>query len=149
MHYLQYAYIAKPTTAQVSHFLRALADHGISVSHLGKSDPPRKFRGSVDEAVSMVFSGTDLTNWTFARDAARKLDFDFQIHHDPEWTHSTVSASCPDLGVLDLVADSAAGALDLFITIRGVSSGGKGQPWEVVHVTERCPHELRSRFVVA
>jgi len=54
MHYLQYAYIAKPTTAQVSHFLRALADHGISVSHLGKSDPPRKFRGSVDEAVSMV-----------------------------------------------------------------------------------------------
>src|SRR5262249_6917727 len=72
--------IAKPTTAQVSRLLRALADHGVSVSHPGKSDPPRKFRGSVDEAVSMVLSGTDLTNWTFAGDAARKLDFDFQIH---------------------------------------------------------------------
>ena len=146
MDHLQISYIAKPTTAQVGSFLRALAGHGVSVSHLGKSDPPRKFRGSLDEAVSMVFSGTDLTNWTFARDAARKLDFDFQIHHDPEWTHSTVSASCPDLSVLDPFADSAAGAFDLFITIRGVSSGGKEQPWEVVHVTERCPHELRSRF---
>jgi hypothetical protein len=97
----------------------------------------------------MVFSGTDLTNWTFARDAAWKLDFNFQIRHDPEWMHSTVSASSPDLGVLDLVAESTAGALDLFITIRGVSCGGKDQPWEVVDVTEGYPHELRSRFVVA
>jgi hypothetical protein len=144
---LQYSYIAKPTTAQVSSFLRALGGHGVSISHLGKSDPPRKFRGSIDDAVSMMFSGTDL--WTFARDAARKLDFDFQIRDDPPWTHSTVSASCPDLGVLDPLADSAAGAFDLFITIRGVSGGGKEQLWEVVHVTERCPHELRSRFVGA
>jgi hypothetical protein len=151
MDYLQYSYIARPGTAQVSNFLQALADHGVSISHLGKSDPPCKLRvgGSMDEAVSIVFSDTDTTNWTFARDAARELDFDFQIHHDPEWTHSTVSASCPDLTVLDLVAESAAGAFDLFITIRGVSCGGKEQRWAVVHVTESCPHELRSRFVVA
>jgi hypothetical protein len=149
MDWLQYSYVARPGPAQVNSFLQALAGHDVSISHLGKSDPPRKFKGSVDEAVSMVFSGTDLTNWTFARDAARKLDFDFQIRHDPEWTHSTVSASCPDLGILDLAAESAAGAFDLFITIRGVSSGGKEQPWEVVHVTESCPNELRSRFVVA
>jgi hypothetical protein len=149
MYHLQYSYIEKPTTLHVSRFLRALADCGVSISHLGKSDPPRKFRGSIDEAVSMVFNGKDLTDWTFARDVAQRLDFDFQVHHDPEWTHSTVSASCPDLGVLDLVADSAAGAFDLFITIRGVSSGGKDQPWEVVQVTEKCPHELRSRFAVA
>jgi hypothetical protein len=51
--------------------------------------------------------------------------------------------------MLDLVAESAAGAFDLFITIRGVSSGGKEQRWAVVHATESCPHELRSRFVVA
>src|SRR5262245_47953477 len=144
-----HAYIAKPTTTQVSRFLRALAAHGVSISHFGKSDPPRKFGGSVDEAVSMVFGGTDLTNWTFARDVARRLDFDFQIHHDPRWTHSTVSASCPDKTVLGLVASSAAGAFDLFITNRGNSGGGKEQPWEVVHVTERCPHELRAKFVVA
>ena len=84
MDHLQYSYIAMPTTAQVSSFLRALASHGVSISHLGKSDPPRKFRGSIDDAVSMMFSGTDL--WTFARDAARKLDFDFQIRDDPPWT---------------------------------------------------------------
>lgn len=149
MDHLQLSYMAKPTTAQVASFLRALAGHGVSVSHLGKSDPPRKFRDGIDQAVSIVFSGTDTTNWTFARDAARKLDFDFQIRHDSGWTHSVVSASCPDLGVLDPLADSAAGAFDLFITIRGVFGGGKEQPWEVVHVTGRCPHELRSRFVGA
>ncbi|MGB8397277.1 hypothetical protein [Bradyrhizobium sp.] len=149
MDHVLYAYIAKPTTTQASAFLRALADHGVSLSHLGKRDPPRKFAGSVDEAVSMVFSGTDLMEVTHARAAARKLDIDFEIHHDPRWTHSTVSSSCPDKAVLGLVADSAAGAFDLFITIRGVLGGGKQQAWEVVHVTERCPHELRSRFVVA
>ena len=146
---LLYAYIAKPTTTQVSSFLRALAVHGVSISHLDKSDPPRKFGGSVDEAVSMVFSGAGLINWTFARDVARRLGFEFQIRHDRRWTHSTVSASYPDEVVLGLVADSAAGAFDLFITIRGVSGGGKEQAWKIVHVTERCPHELRSRFVVA
>ena len=147
MSHVLYAYIAKPTAAQVATFLCALQGHGVSISHLGKSDPPRKFVGSVDEAVSMVFSGTNLTDYTFARDAARRLQFDIQIHHDPRWTHSTVSASCDDTAVIGLVAESAAAAFDLFITVRGVSGVGKRQPWEAVHVTERCPDELRSKFV--
>lgn len=149
MDHLLYAYIGKPTEAQVGSFLRDLQGRGISISHLGKNDPPRKFSGTVEEAVSMVFTGTDLTNYTFARDAARRLDFDIEIHHDPRWIHSTVSASCPDTAALAIVAEVAAAAFDSFITIRGVSSGGKEQAWEVVHVTERCPDELRSKFVVA
>ena len=92
MSHVLYAYIAKPTTAQVGTFLRALQERGVSISHLGKRDPPPKFGGSLDEAVSMVFIGIDLTDYTFARDAARRLHFDIHIHHDPRWTHSTVSA---------------------------------------------------------
>ena len=141
-----YSYIAKPSTTQVGNFLRALSGHGISVSHLGKSDPPRKFHGSIEEATTLVFSGTELTDYTHCRDAARKLHFDIQIHHDPSWTHSTVSASCPDADALSTVAESAAVAFDLFISIRGISGGGKEQPWEIVHVTENCPHDLRSQF---
>jgi hypothetical protein len=75
MTHILYAYIANPTTAQVGSFLRALLERGISISHLGKNDPPRKFGGDVEEAVSMVVTGTDLTNWTFARDAAQRLEF--------------------------------------------------------------------------
>jgi hypothetical protein len=149
MSHVLYAYIAKPTTSQVGNFLRALQERGVSISHLGKSDPPRKFEGNVEDAVGMVFSGTDLTDYTLAQDAARGLEFDIRIHHDPRWIHSTVSASCADTAVLGLVADSAAAAFDLFITVRGVSDGGKQQPWEVVHVTERCPDELRSKFIAA
>ncbi|MDX1964679.1 MAG: hypothetical protein SFX18_16130 [Pirellulales bacterium] len=149
MSHVLYAYIAKPTAARVCSFFRSLQERGVSISHLGKSDPPRKFSGSVEDAVSMVFSGTDLTDSTFSRDEAQRLGLDFEIHHDPRWTHSTVSASCPDTAVLGVVAQSAATAFDLFIAIRGVSGEGKGQPWEVVHVTERCPYELRSKFVAA
>jgi hypothetical protein len=83
MTHILYAYIAKPTSAQVGSFDRVLQEHGVSISHLGKNDPPPRFGGSVDEAVGMVFSGTDLTDHTFGRDAARKLHFDIQIHHDP------------------------------------------------------------------
>jgi hypothetical protein len=126
-----------------------LASQGFSISHLSKSDPPRKFRGSIDAAVSMVLSGTDLTDCTFARDVAWRLDLDFWINNDPRGTHSTVSASCPDKAVLGLVANTAVEAFDLFIAIRGVLGGGKQQHWVFVHVTDRCPQELRSRFVVA
>jgi hypothetical protein len=37
----------------------------------------------------------------------------------------------------------------LFITIRGVCSGGKQQAWEVVAVTEKCSDGLRARFAGA
>lgn len=135
--------------SQVSRFLSALEGHDISVSHLGKSDPPYKFQGTVDEAASIVFSGTGLTDYTFARDTAQGLEFDFHVHHDPRWIHSTVSASCSDTAVLAFVAKSAATAFDLFITIQGISGRGKDQPWGVICITERCPNELRSKFVTA
>jgi hypothetical protein len=146
MTHVLYSYIAKPTTSQVRSFLGALAGHGIVISHLGKSDPPRKFCGSIEEATTLVFSGTDFTDYTFGRDAARKLHFDIQVHHDPRWMHSTVSASCPDADELSAVAESAAEGFDLFISVRGISGGGKEQPWEIVHVTESCPHDLHSQF---
>jgi hypothetical protein len=146
MSYVLYAYFAKPTTTQIGIFLRALQKRGVSITHLGKKDPPRKFSGSVEEAISVVFSGTDLTNYTFARDAARKLQFDIQIHHDPRWIHSTISASCPDSTALAPVSESAAVSFASFITVRGISGGGKDQTWEVLHLTEQCPDELRSKF---
>ena len=48
----------------------------------------------------MASSGTDPMELTRTRVAARKLDIDFEIHHDPQWTYSTVSASFPDKAVL-------------------------------------------------
>src|SRR6185436_20970007 len=67
-----YAYIAK-TTTQVCAVLRT-GGRRRSPFPIGKRDPPRKSAGSVDEAVSLVFSGTDLMEVTHVRAAARKLD---------------------------------------------------------------------------
>lgn len=147
MLYSLYIYISKPTTEQVGSFLNALANSGISITHLGKNDPPRKYDGELEEAVSQVFSGKDLTDYTFIRDKTNRLEFDFQIHHDPRWKHSTISASCPDTSILSLLVDSASQAFDLFIAVRGVLGAGKGQAWEIIHKTDRCPPELLSKFV--
>jgi hypothetical protein len=147
MSQLVYAYIAKPSLKQVSNFFLEIQGLGISITHLGKSDPPRKFRGGLEEAVSMVFEGTDLTNYTFVRDSAIKLDFDFQIRNDPRWSHSTLSASCSDNVVIKNISDSVAKSFDLFATIRGLSGGGKQQNWEVIYIAENCPSELRSKYI--
>jgi hypothetical protein len=147
MDHVLYAYIAKPTIVQVGNFLRELEGRGVCISHLGKSDPPRKFAGNIDDAAIAVVSGNGETVHTFARDAERMLDFDFQLHRDARWTHSTVSASCPDAAVLDFVSEGAAIAFGLFIAVKGVSGEGKEQSWAIVHVTEDCPHDLRSRFI--
>lgn len=144
-----FAYIATPTGAQVGVFFRALLERGLRISHLGKSDPPRRFDGSIENAIAMVLGGTELTGYTFGRVADRALEFDIQVHRDPGWSHSTVSASCGDRPALDLLAESAAGAFDCFITVLGNSGGEKEQPWEIVHITESCPTALRTRFIVA
>lgn len=119
------------------------------MTHIGKSDPPRKFSGETDEAVSITLRGTDLTNYTFMRDAPKRLDMDIQIHNDPRWLHSTVSASCADVSVLETVQRAVAESMDLFLFIRGTSGLGKDQPWEVLHVGVQCPAELRDKFSTA
>src|SRR6516165_8023571 len=77
-----YAYFANPTAAQVDKYLRALQGRGLVISHLGKSDPPPGFGGSIEEAISLVCVSTTQSNWTFGQDAARRLHFGIQIHHE-------------------------------------------------------------------
>ena len=53
-----------PTTVQVGSFLGTLQERGVSISHLGKSDPPRKFGGIIEDAFSVVFIGRDLIRYS-------------------------------------------------------------------------------------
>src|ERR1043165_4238858 len=66
MEYLAYSYIAHPAPAQGGAFVRSRGATGTALSHLGKRDPPGRFVGSLDDAVPVICSGTDATNWTFA-----------------------------------------------------------------------------------
>ena len=145
MEYLAYSYIAHPTTAQVGAFVRSLGATGIALSHLGKRDPPGRFVGSLDDAVPVICSGTDATNWTFARDARRRLELSFGLRQGPRWPHSTVSASCPDRGTVATVCRCAEEEFKLFLAILGRGDAGKHQPWEMVYVSPECPAELLNR----
>jgi len=143
---LLFSYIAKPSVEQVSNFLRALERRGITVTHLGKKDPPGRCDLGIDDKVVKIFSGDEQTNYTFLRSVDQKLDFDIQIHNDPRWKHSTVSAACEDPEKLVWVSDGVAEAFGLFISVLGVTGGGKSQQWKVLRVTVACPPELRGKF---
>jgi hypothetical protein len=149
MRIVSYAYIAKPTVAQIEQLFTALKAQSITITHLGKSDPPRKFIGETDKAVALVFQGTDLTNYTFLRYAPKQLDMDIQIRNDPRWSHSTLSVSCSDATVLEAVYNAVLESLELYLFIRGISGLGKDQPWEVRYVGEKCPADLKSKFAEA
>ena len=146
---ITYACIAKPTVAQIERLFTALKAQSITITHLGKNDPPRKFDGETDKAVAFVFNGTDLTNYTFLRDAPKQLDMDIQVHNDPRWSHSTLSASCSDATVLEAVYKAVLESLELYLFIHGISGLGKDQPWEVWYVGEKCPADLKSKFAAA
>lgn len=144
---LLYIYMAKPSVDEVSHFLGELPHHGIAITHLGKKDPPRKTQINVEDAAAIVLSGTDRTNYTFARSSSSKIDFDFQIRDDPSWPYSQISASSPDQAALAKFAGLAFDIFELFIAVRGIEGLGKDQNWEILHCAEKCPANLRSRIL--
>ena len=141
-----YAYIGKPDAPQIERLLESLKDHGVTLTHLGKNDPPRKFAGDVQAALSMVLAGKDLTNYTFMRDSGKHLDLSIQIHNDPQWSHSTISASCSEGNGLESVCGAVLASLELCLLIRGTLGFGKEQSWEILHLGENCPEELRTKF---
>ena len=133
---LLYVYVPVITVAEVRSLFRLLQDLGFSVTHLGKNDPPKKWSGTSEEAEAVVLSGSDMTIWTFIRDAKRRLDVTVQIHRDPSWKHSTISASAPEEEMLRHLGTGLTTRINSFAGILGQSGRGKDQPWNVLYLSD-------------
>ena len=149
MEFVLYCYISSPSQTEIESFLRSLQVQGVVFSHLGKSDPPRKFHGDIDQALEIIISGTDITNYTFAKDSKSKVDLSFQMRNDPRSTHSTISASCPNLDRLHMIARASQTSFNEFLSAAGILGDGKDQSWQLLHVSELCPEGLRMKFNAA
>src|SRR5215203_5131005 len=62
--------------------MSALEDSGVIVTHLGNSDPPPKWSGSLSEAASLFTAADKVWNSIFGRDHVRQFEFGVQIHND-------------------------------------------------------------------
>ncbi len=149
MNALMYAYVVHPTKDALRSLLGAFSSSGFSFTHVGKSDPPKRFSGTQDEALQLILSGTDLTNWTFIRDSHERLHFTIQIRRDPRWSHSTFSASGPSAARLRELATFIEENLVVYAAILGSSGLGKNQEWEILSLSADCPEDLRSQIRAA
>jgi hypothetical protein len=145
------AYICTPplSEAGIRSFLTGLRAAGVSLTHLGHNDPPRKWSGDDESAASQILGAPDLTGWTFLRDGKSGLELSVQMHRDPSWGHDTISLSGALQRQIEQVAEAIADSTPHFVAIIGVTGGGKDQAWRVLRMSSECPDRLRSRFTKA
>jgi hypothetical protein len=148
MSHCAYIYTPKFSETSVRSLISGLGEGGVTITHLGKSDPPKRWSGGEDAAVLQVVGGTDLTNWTFLRDANRWLDFSIELHRDPRWEHDTVSFSGPEAQVRE-AAEFLAHRIDHYLVLFGLLGGGKAQAWRVISLGAGCPERLKRQFTNA
>ena len=101
------------------------------------------------EIFEVINKGDELTNYTFGRDAHKKIDFDIQLHRDPRWTDDTISFSATKSEVMEDLLRQISKSLNAFIGFWGVSGKGKDQDWNIVHLSKFYPNDIRSKIVKA
>jgi len=148
MSHCAYIYTPKLSEPSVRSLVVGLAHGGVALTHLGKSDPPKKWSGDEESAVHEILSGTDLTNQTFLRDGKSRVGFSIEMHRDPRWEHDTISFSGPEVHVRQ-IAESLAHEIEHYVAVIGLMGGGKTQAWEVVSFGQHCPATLRKQFTNA
>jgi hypothetical protein len=141
--HLVYAYIPTPTRDQLLDFVVQLSQYGMRISRLGKKDPPRKWKGTAEDAVALICSDGLGTNHTFAEMADMSLSMTIELCNDPRWGYSTISFDCPEQERVESLTRILLAILSPYLCIRGKSGLGKDQAWEILHQAALCPDHLR------
>jgi hypothetical protein len=143
---LVYIYPKKIAKDNVATLLDVFSTQGVTLTHLGKNDPPAKWSGDITLATEVILAGQDLTLWTFFRAKKLKIEGTIEIHRDPRWTHDSISISGEDIWLLQTLATSLHSRMDAYLTIMGKSGGGKDQEWTVIGRRSDCPKEMLARI---
>ena len=138
------AFIYSPSldSATIEAFLAAMHSKGAAISHLGKSDPPKKWTSSLQDAVAVIANGPDLTNTTFVRSSDKNIGITIHLHRDERWTHDTIAIDGPDECSLRDLASTIGNAIGAYLVITGAAGSGKNQDWNTVSRRPDCPTNL-------
>lgn len=147
MSHCAYIYTPKLCEDSVRSLVSALRGVGITITHLGKTDPPKRWSGDEDAAVRQILEGTNLTNWTYLRDSRKQLDFSIELHRDAKWEHDTLSLSGPMVEVME-ASGSLAKSIEHYLVVVGLLGAGPSQIWQILSLEKGCPERLKQHFKI-
>src|SRR5260221_8087887 len=77
-----YLYLPTPPPEAVPPMLESIQVAGISVSHFGRSDPPRLWEGDVQAMAELLLKQTEQKKYAFMRDSNQGIDLTFELFYD-------------------------------------------------------------------
>ena len=142
MEYVAFNYFPTPSDLELEYITDAIYESNLSLSHLGKNDPPKKWSGSKAEFLDILRKGTNLTNYTYSRAKDNGVEIDFTIHNDPRWESSSISISGKNREYVESLCIQFSKHLDSYVCISGQSGLGSSQQWSILAKSDKCPTSL-------
>ena len=142
MEYVAYNYFENPKAEAIDLIASAFVRPDFEISNAGKNDPPKKFKGGVNELSALIKESTDLTNYTFLKSRNAKIEVTIAIHNDPRWEHSSFSISGSDKEVVEAFCLSLNSSVNSYLCISGVMGLGSSQEWSFLYKNSACPSSL-------
>jgi hypothetical protein len=139
MEFVAYNYFPPNNVEYIQGIVEALSSSELQLSHLGKNDPPKKWKGSVTEIFDILQQGTDCTNYIFAKDSKNNLEIDFALGNFPEAVISTISISGKSKELVEQLCLHFANYVSSYLCISGQLGLGKSQSWSFLLESENCP----------
>ncbi len=147
MSYCAFIYTPWLKEPEINKFLHVLESIGIKITHLGKTDPPKKWVENTVSVLSMIFSGSDTLNYTHFRDSKQQLYFSIHLHLDQSWSCDYISFSSKADKLLIEIIEKTIASIECYAAIIGVSGGGKHQDWQIIYLNPDCPDTIRNKII--
>jgi hypothetical protein len=146
MEYLAFNYFtAGPSDQELSLIAKAVYESDLTITHLGKNDPPRKWKGSEEEFLEIFIKGDDSTNYIFSRAKGHGIEIDFTINHDLEWETSSISISGKEKVYVESLCIHFSKYISSFMCISGQMGLGSNQKWNILLENNNCPISLKEK----
>jgi len=136
---IAYLYLPTPPREDAAEIFESILASGVSISHFGRNDPPKKWNGDVQAMTRLVLEQPELNKWVFIRDKTNGIELTLQLFYDPRWSHSTISLSASLQQAVTSVAMKLVTRLNPYLCIQGTSDAGKDQSWHLLHKRKDCP----------
>ena len=109
------------------------------LTHLGKSDPPKKSKYSIEIFMNLYDSITENNKWLFAR-MRNGFDVSLTFYTDPRWDFSSLSfTAIDDDNVDNFIIKFTSRFESTYLSICGKIDGGKNQNWRILYRSSSCP----------
>lgn len=142
MKYVAYNYFETPKEEALLAIASAFIRPDFEISNAGKNDPPKKFRGGLNELHGIIKDSRGLTNYSFIKSRKEKIEVTIELHNDPRWEHSTFSVSGSNREAVEAFCLSLKESVNSYLCISGTLGQGSNQEWSFLYKSSACPQSL-------